>query len=110
MPTRQFTEGAFDGVALMHLLLKSFGALFDPASLQKLMVLAHDQRAIVLAGRNALIPQRAALAVALAPLKTVGDFGFAVLADAATAPAFVAGRTESASRFLADFVGALCRE
>jgi hypothetical protein len=97
MPTRQFTEGAFDGVALMHLLLKGLGALFGPTSLQKLMVLAHDQRAILLAGRNALISQRAALAVALAPLKAVGDFGFAVLANAATASAFVAGRTVSAS-------------
>jgi hypothetical protein len=34
MPTRQFTDRAFDGVALMHLQLKGFGALFDPASLQ----------------------------------------------------------------------------
>jgi hypothetical protein len=38
MPTRQFTDRAFNGVALMHLQLKGLGALFDPASLQKLVV------------------------------------------------------------------------
>jgi hypothetical protein len=97
MTPGQFTERAFDRVALMHLLLKGLGALFDPASLQKLVVLAHDQRAILLVGWNALLSQRAALAVALAPLKTVRDFGFAVLANAAAAPAFVAGGTVSAS-------------
>src|SRR5689334_4464704 len=96
MPPRQFTDRPFDGVALMHLPLKGFGALFDPALLQKFVVFAHNQRAIALARRKALISQRAALAVALAPLKTVGDFGFGVLANAAAAPAFVAGGTASA--------------
>src|SRR5690349_10021390 len=97
MTPGQFTDRAFNGVALMHLLLKGLGALFDPASLQKLVVLAHNQRAVLLVGWNALLSQRAALAVALAPLKAVGDFSFAVLANAAAASAFVAGRTASAS-------------
>src|SRR5690349_1723041 len=97
MAPRQFTDRAFDGVALMHPLLKGLGALFDPALLQKLVVFAHNQRAIVLVGRNALSSQRAALAVALAPLEAVGDFGFAVLANAAAAAAFVARRAVSAS-------------
>jgi hypothetical protein len=96
MPTRQFTDRAFNGVALMHLQLKGLGALFDPASLQKLMVLADNQRAIRLVGWNAMISQRAALAVALAPLEAVGDLGFAVLANAAATPAFVARRAISA--------------
>jgi hypothetical protein len=96
MAPGQFTQGAFDGVALMHLLLKGLGALFDPASLQQFVVLAHDQRAILLVGRNALLSQRAALAVALAPLEAVGNFGFAVLANAAATSALVAGGTASA--------------
>src|SRR5689334_4068945 len=52
---------------------------------------------MLLAGRNALSSQRAALAVALAPLEAVGNFGFAVLANAAAAAAFVAGGTAGAS-------------
>jgi hypothetical protein len=97
MPTRQFTERAFDGIALMHLQLKGFGALFEPTLLQKLVVFAHNERAMFLAWGNAPISKGAALAVALTPLETVGDFGFGVLANAAAAPAFVASRAVSAS-------------
>src|SRR4051812_16896058 len=60
------------------------------------MVLAHDKGAVLLTGRHAFFSQRAALAVAFPPLKTVGDFGLGVLANPAATSAFVARRAVSA--------------
>jgi hypothetical protein len=56
MPTRQFTEGAFNGITPVHLLLEGFATLFLATLLQKLMVLAHDEAAMLLARWNALFP------------------------------------------------------
>jgi hypothetical protein len=55
MATRQFTNGALNRVALMHALLKGFGGLFLSALLQKLMVLTHNEGAMLLTGRNTLL-------------------------------------------------------
>jgi hypothetical protein len=53
VPPRQFTQGAFNGVALVHPLLESFATLFLATLLQEFMVLAHDDGAVLLAGRHA---------------------------------------------------------
>ena len=91
MPTRQFTQGAFDGVALMHALLKGLSALFDATLLQKLVVFADNERAMLLAGRHALRPQGAGLTTTVAPFETVEDLDAARLL-AEFQPAAVAAR------------------
>ena len=53
VPTREFTQGAFDRIAPVHPLLESFATLFLATLLQKFMVLAHDDGAVLLAGRHA---------------------------------------------------------
>jgi hypothetical protein len=90
MPTRQFTKRAFDGVAPVHPLLKCLGALFDPALLQKLVVFADDERAMLFTRWHALGSQGAVLTAMLAPFETVKDLHLALLAQAQ--PAAVAAR------------------
>ena len=56
VPTRQFTQGAFNRITPVHPLLKGLAALFLATLLQKLMVLAHDEGAVLLARWNAFFP------------------------------------------------------
>ena len=51
----QLTQGAFNRIALVHPLLEGCAALFLATLLQKLMVLAHDEAAVLLAGRHAFV-------------------------------------------------------
>ena len=53
VPACQFTQGAFNRVALVHPLLEGFTTLFLATLLQEFMVLAHDDGAGLLAGRHA---------------------------------------------------------
>jgi hypothetical protein len=71
--------------------------LFLATLLQKFMVLAHGEAAVLLAGRHALVSQPTALAVAFAPLETVGDLHAAGLLAACQPAAMAALLTGQAA-------------
>ena len=96
--TGQFTQGAFDRVAPVHPLLEGFATLFLATLLQKFMVLTHNEGATLLAGRHAIVSQRAALAGALPPLKTVEDLDAVHLLAHLQSAAVAAGMTGRAAR------------
>jgi len=82
----------------VHPLLESFGTLFLATLLQKLVVLAHHEAAVLLSRRDTLFSQRAALAAALPPLETVEDLDasrFTDLQPAAVAALMTGGAVGS---------------
>ena len=91
--TDQFALRAFDGVALMHGLFERIGLLFPPPPLQVFVVLTHVERSVILVLPQALVLQRAILAL-FAPLEAEAHLSRCLLHQAAAVAAGLAGRAD----------------
>ena len=80
--THQFTNGAFNGVALIHAPAELWSLLFPSAALEQVMILANYDGAVRLISRYAIGLQRAIAAV-ITPLKTIDNFALSFINSAA---------------------------
>ena len=88
--------GAFDGMALLHVLRVFVGLHFPAAALKILMVFSDEQSAVMDIGSDALVSQGAGVADGTAPFKAViGDSGGGHMQAAADG----AGLTGGTDRF-----------
>src|SRR5215469_3248982 len=96
--SHQFALGAFNGIAMFHPLLEGRCLLLLPTRLQGGVVLAHDQRAMLLAFAQTLRTQRAVVTLST-ELESVANIAGGRLHQTATLGVNLSGRTDCVPLF-----------
>jgi hypothetical protein len=86
----------------LHPLLELIGAPLLPAGLQGRVMLPHDQRAMIVLGFDALVPQRTSGAGGNVPFKTVSDPPGGLLLKVAALGVLLPSRTSRSTPFHLD--------
>src|SRR5579864_8891146 len=97
MSSDQLALGPLNSVAQMHALAKGFGRLFPPPILQRRVILSDDEGPMFLPLADALLAQRAVVAMG-APLETIADLSSLPLFQPAALRVLLARGTDGPAR------------